>query len=81
MVSLLVVVAIGLSLTPVVQAFVDDYIDGDTHWENDDNHDEGLSTSDDITGAKATLAGLVPLFYIIGIVLAAITMAVGEWKK
>ena len=71
MIGLLVVVAIGLSLTPVVQAFVDDYIDGD-------NADDA---SDDVTGAKATLAGLVPLFYIIGIVLAAISMAVGEWKK
>ena len=68
--GILVFIVIGLSLTPVVQDFVDDYKDGDN----------ATDASDDITGAKATLADLIPLFWIIGIVMASIGMAVGGLK-
>lgn len=68
-IGLVVVVIIGLAMAPVVDDFTEDYKDGD-------NADDA---SDDVTGARATLADLIPLFYIIGIVLAAISMAMA-WK-
>lgn len=79
--ALVVVVIVGLAMAPVVDRFTDDYKDGPTTWENDDNHDEGKSKDDDVTGARATLADLIPLFYIIGIVLASIGMALGSRKE
>lgn len=70
-ISVMIVLVVGLSLTPVVKSFTDDAIDG----ENADN------TADDMTGASATMLNLVPLFYVIGLLLAVIYWATGQAKK
>lgn len=69
--GLIIVLVVGLSLTSVVQSQTTSAINGGTV----DN------TDDDITGAAATILGLVPLFYVIGLLLAAVAWATKGFEK
>ncbi len=69
--GLIIVLVVGLSLTSVVQSQTTSAINGGTP----DN------TDDDITGAAATILGLVPLFYVIGLLLAAVAWATKGFEK
>lgn len=65
--GLIIVLVVGLAMTPVISTACADAIKG----ENKDV----AATSDDMTGASKTMINLVPLFYVIGLLLAAVAWA------
>lgn len=69
--GLIIVLVVGLAMTPVISTACDDAIEG----ENAD------TTDDDMTGAPKTMVGLVPLFYVIGLLLAAVAWATKGFGK
>ena len=71
-IGILVVLVVGLSLVGLIADTITTTKRGPVIWENVDNHDEGYYTDDDVTGIQATLMDLLPLFYVIGLVLATI---------
>ena len=71
-VGILTVLVVGLTFVALIADFVTTTKRGPVIWENADNHEEGYYTDDDITGISATLIDLLPLFFVIGLVLATI---------
>ncbi|GAH92906.1 unnamed protein product [marine sediment metagenome] len=71
--GLIIVLVVGLAMTPVITTAVSDAIKGE-------NKDVGV-TDDDMTGASKTMIELVPLFYVIGLLLAAVAWATKEFGK